>query len=162
MDRYRLWFVWTFVVFSCGEGARQGEESPRSGEQVVLEEKLAAYYADMTARDWRKYRTHFWDSATLTTAWQSSGDSAARVHVITIDEFIRLTPQGPDSQPVFAERMKSASIQVKNNLATAWVEYDAEFGKPDSLARWSGTDLFTFMKHAGEWKIVSLVFEAEL
>lgn len=115
----------------------------------------------MSARDWRKYRGYFWDDATITTVWQQPPDSVAKVHVITIDAFIAKTPEGPDSQPVFSERMKGASISVKGDLATAWVDYDAEFGQPDSLMRWSGTDVFTFLKHDGEWRIAALVFDGE-
>ena len=148
------------VLFSCCVNRDETRTSVVSGEEEVLEQILKSYYADMSARDWNKYRTYFWDQATITTAWQRPADSAVRVHVIGIDEFIRKTPEGPDSQPVFSEKMSGASIEVRNNLATAWVDYDAEFGTPDSLMRWSGTDVFTFLRHEGEWKIVSLVFES--
>jgi len=138
----------------------ENTSSEGSAENAVLEKLLVSYYNDMSQRDWKKYRNYFWDNATITTAWQKPGDTAVRVHVITIDDFIVQTPQGPDSQPVFREQMKKSSIEIKNNLAAAWVEYDAEFGKPDSLMKWSGTDVFSFLKNNGEWRITSLVFES--
>jgi len=128
-------------------------------EGAVVENKLKEYYADMSNRDWKKYRQHFWDGATIATTWQQPGDSVAAVDVTTIDDFINQTPQGPDSQPVFEEKMKNSRIHVEGNIAEAWVEYDAKFGKRDSLAEWTGTDVFTFLRHNGQWKIVSLVFE---
>jgi hypothetical protein len=130
-------------------------------EGAAVEEKLKAYYTDMSNRDWKKYRQHFWDGATITTAWRQPADSLATVDITTIEDFIKETPRGPDSQPVFEERMKNSTIQVRGNLAEAWVDYDAKFGKEDSIAQWSGTDVFTFLRHRGEWKIVSLVFESK-
>jgi len=130
-------------------------------EGAVIEKQLKSYYADMSKRDWNKYRSYFWNNATITTAWKQPGDSIVEVDVTTIDDFIKETPQGPDSQPVFEETMKDSRIYVQGNMAEAWVEYDAKFGKQDSLSRWSGTDLFTFLRSNGEWKIVSLVFESK-
>jgi len=147
-------------LVSCANNRHERGDAQSSAEVPVLNKLLASYYADMSERDWQEYREYFWDDATLTTSWQKEGDTVARVNVTSIDAFIEQTPRGPDSQPIFSERMKSASIQVRDNLATAWVEYDAEFGQPDSLMRWSGTDVFTFLRHDGEWKIVSLVFES--
>ncbi|MEX1240060.1 MAG: nuclear transport factor 2 family protein [Cyclobacteriaceae bacterium] len=158
MARFLLKIICPVVLISCIQ-ERPGNKKPdESSEDAVVEKFLASYYDDMSARDWQKYRTYFWDDATITTAWQKPGDSAVRVHVITIDEFIEETPRGPDSQPVFREQMKSASIEIKHDLATAWVEYNAEFGKPDSLMKWSGIDVFSFLKNDGEWRITSLVF----
>ena len=144
---------------SCVPDNQDAKGTLSSSEDAALEKILEEYYRDMSNRDWEKYRGYFWDDATITTAWKKPGESATRVHIITIDEFIVATPQGPDSQPVFSEKMKTASIHIRNNLADAWVEYDAEFGKPDSLMKWSGTDVFTFLRNEGKWKIVSLVFE---
>jgi len=130
-------------------------------EGEAVEIKLKEYYKDMSARDWKKYRSHFWNNATITTAWQQPGDSAATVDVTTIDDFIKEAPNGPDSQPVFEEKMTDSKIKVQGNIAEAWVNYEAKFGKPDSLTQWKGVDVFTLMRHNSEWKIVSLVFEAE-
>jgi hypothetical protein len=126
-----------------------------------VEDRLRMYYTDLSSRDWEKFRTHFWKDATITTAWKAPGDSLPAVDVTTIDDFIKEAPLGPGSQPVFEEKMKDSRVQVQGNIAEAWVEYEAKFGKPDSLLEWSGTDVFTFFRHNGEWKIVSLVFEAK-
>lgn len=160
MMRLLVTILYPLVLTSCINERAENTSADASGEKAVLEKLLVSYYDDMSARDWEKYRSYFWDNATITTAWQKPGDSAVRVHVITIDEFIEQTPQGPDSQPVFREEMKNSSIEIKNNLAAAWVDYDAEFGKPDSVMKWSGTDVFSFLKNNGEWRITSLVFES--
>jgi hypothetical protein len=153
------------VLFSCSAEKTDDSTSKTSlfntPEGADVEEKLKQYYDDMSNRDWEKYRSHFWDNATITTAWQQPGDSVAIVDVTTIDDFIKETPIGPDSQPVFEEKMKNSKIHVEGNIAEAWVEYEAKFGKRDSLMEWSGTDVFTLLRHDGQWKIVSLVFESK-
>jgi hypothetical protein len=130
-------------------------------DKQEIKDMLSRYYADMSRRDWKKFRGYFWDSATITTVWQKPGDLAAKVNIITIDEFIRETPFGPDSKPIFQEIMTGADISVRNDLAIAWADYEAKFGTNDSLAVWKGKDLFSIMRHLGEWKIVALSFERE-
>jgi hypothetical protein len=144
-------------AFGCGKGPSQGSSCVENRE--ILQE-VRAYYKDMSRRNWNAYRDHFWPNATITTAWTKPGDSLKRVHVITIDEFIRETPNGPDSQPVFSEEMTSSRIECTGNLAIVWTDYSVRFGKPDSLMEWEGRDLFTWMKLDRQWRIVSLVFEA--
>ena len=126
-------------------------------EQEILQ-RIETYYQTFSDRDWPIFRTFFWDSATLTTVWQPEGASSEQVVVTSIDEFIRQTPQGPDSQPVFEEKMTRAEVKMSGDLAQVWADYEATFGRPDSLMHWTGTDAFTLLKHQNEWRIVSLVF----
>ena len=161
----RVSIVITLIfLFSCTRKTENGTSTTsllNTPEGAAIEERLRRYYQDMSDRDWQKYREHFWKNATITTVWQQPGDSAAAVDITTIDDFIRETPNGPDSKPIFEEKINDSKITVQNNLAQAWVKYDAKFGTPDSLTQWSGTDVFTLLRHQGEWKIVSLVFESD-
>ena len=129
-------------------------------ESDVVETRLKEYYERMSERNWKAYEKYFWNGATVTTAWKQPGDTVSTVDVTTIGDFLKETALGPDSQPVFEEKMLNSKITVEKNLCTAWVEYEAKFGKPDSLQQWKGTDVFTLLKHNGEWRIVSLVFES--
>lgn len=133
-------------------------ENKDSSDIHSIRNMLVRYYADMSKRDWKKYREYFWDSATIATIWQKPGDSAEKVNIITIDEFIRQTPNGPDSKPIFEENMTSSNIRIDGTLAVAWAEYKARFGTKDSLMEWSGKDLFSLMRHRDQWKIVALSF----
>lgn len=59
--------------------------------------------------------------------------------IVTIDEFIRLMPEGPDSQPIFEEKMKGKpEMTIKGNMVTVWADYDAKFGAEDSMMEWTG------------------------
>jgi hypothetical protein len=130
-------------------------------ETAQLQQLLVDYYQTMSDRDWKRYQTFFSKEATLTTVWQSESDSIPQLFSVTISEFIAQTPQGPDSQPIFEEKMVDSEISIRNNLAQAWVKYEARFGTSDHLMEWKGIDLFSFIKFENEWKIVSLAYESE-
>lgn len=148
------------VVVACSSG--EDKQPPQATEDIqAVERFLYQYYSDMTARDWDRYRSNFWPNATITTVWQPPSDSVPRVDVTTIDDFIREAPSGPGSQPVFEESMLRSEISIRGNLAEAWVDYRARFGTKDSLLEWNGKDLFTLLRHDGEWKIVSIAFESD-
>jgi hypothetical protein len=156
--------IFALILTSCEvrtktENGTSTTSFTNTPEGAPIEKLLKSYYADMSAREWGNYQKHFWPGATITTSWLQPGDSTVSVDVTSITDFINETRLGPDSQPIFEETMKNSKISVQNNLATAWVEYDARFGKTDSLQEWSGVDLFSLLRHNGEWKIVSLAFE---
>ena len=135
-------------------------ETTSHSAQDSLQDFLNRYYETMSSRNWSAYRDFFWGNATLTTVWQTPESEKPAVMVTTIGDFIRQTPQGPDSQPIFEELMTGKpEIKRSGNLATAWSTYKAKFGTEDDLMRWTGTDVFTLMRHEGQWKIVSLVYE---
>jgi hypothetical protein len=159
----RIHFALLLVLYACVNHSGAGNEIADQNDSAKkeIEEKLVRYYGDMSMRDWKKYREYFWDSATITTAWQRPGDTAEKVHIISIDEFIRQTPDGPDSKPIFEERMTGLRIRIDGSLAEVWADYQAKFGTKDSLVEWKGMDLFTLMRHRGQWKIVSLSFQRE-
>jgi hypothetical protein len=162
--RTLLMFLAIMLAGSCTEKSENTSSRTsllNTPEGAAVEALLKQYYNDMTARDWKKYRAHFWDNGTITTVWKHPNDSTAKVDVTTIDDFVKETPAGPDSQPIFEEIMKSSKISVQGNIAEAWVEYDAKFGTKENQTEWSGTDVFTLLRHNGEWKIVSLVFESK-
>jgi hypothetical protein len=127
-------------------------------DQVIA--ALEQYYADFSARDWTRFRDHFWPGATLTTIWQAASDSVPSVTVTDIDHFIEMAPQGPGSREIFEERMTGANVRADDSLAQVWASYDARFGDPGDVREWSGTDAFTLMRHDGRWRIVSLAYSA--
>ncbi|MFI5154526.1 MAG: nuclear transport factor 2 family protein [Chitinophagales bacterium] len=129
-----------------------------SSQTSAIKDMLIRYYADMSQRDWKKYRSYFWDSETIATVWQKPGDKTEKVNIITVDEFIRQTPNGPDSKTIFGENMTSYKIKMEGSLAAVWTEYKARFGAKESLMEWKGKDLFSLMRHRNQWKIVSLSF----
>ncbi len=140
---------------------RRAEPAGARPEEQVIRQAVAEYYRDMSARNWPAYAEHFWPRATLTTAWQPPGEQAPRVVVTTIDEFLAQTAQGPDSKPIFEERLLAQDVRVTGSLAQVWARYEARFGDSASVATWRGIDAFTWMKHDGEWRIAALAYTEE-
>jgi hypothetical protein len=126
-----------------------------------LDAAVAQYYRDMSARDWPAYASHFWPRATLTTVWQPPGESAARVVITSLEEFLGQTAEGPDSKPVFEERLLSQESRIAGDLAHVWAHYEVRFGDSAQVATWRGFDAFTWMKHDGVWRIVALAYTDE-
>jgi hypothetical protein len=137
-------------------GATEAVEAARTEAEVRA--ALLRYYADLTARDWRAFREHFWSPGTLATIWQPPGRSRTMVELVPVDTFIARAPQGPDSKPIFEERMTGIVVRSHGNLAQAWATYTARFGEPGNVATWEGIDAFTLLRHDGTWRIVSLSY----
>ena len=129
-------------------------------EHVGVRLALEAYYDAFSDRDWPRFRESFWSGATLTTVWQPPGEDAPRVEAVTVPEFVARAPEGPGSREIFEERMLSADVRTRGDLATAWVRYRARFGDPGEVAEWEGTDVVTLLRHDGAWRIVSLAYAA--
>jgi hypothetical protein len=145
--------------YTKGNAQKISEKDSQSTEEIEI--ILGNYYTTMSARDWPAYKDFFSNDATLTTIWQQETDTIPKIFTNSINDFIAQTKNGPDSQPIFEEKMLSADITVKNNLAQAWVRYEAKFGSSDNLVEWKGLDLFSLIRYNDEWKIVSIVFESE-
>jgi hypothetical protein len=134
---------------------------PRSGAAVDVRTAVQHYYDVLSARDWQAYRRCFWPAATLTTVWQPPGSDAPAVVTTTIDEFLAHTAEGPGAQPIFEERLLAAEVTVVGDLATVWARYEAVFGAPGALVSWQGMDAFTWMRFDGQWRIVSVAYQAD-
>ena len=165
----RIVILLATLVSACNLGASSAETSlagdtitlspaaPDSVRDMVMA-TLEQYYADFSARDWTRFREHFWPGATLTTVWQAAEDSLPRVSVTSVERFIELAPQGPGSREIFEERMTGADVRADGSIAQVWATYKARFGDPGEISEWSGTDAFTLMRHNGRWRITSLAY----
>ncbi|NNE26169.1 MAG: nuclear transport factor 2 family protein [Saprospiraceae bacterium] len=137
-----------------------------SGSEVVipsvdtseLTRLIDSYYKTMSARNWKAYKAYFTNDAVLTTVWQASPESEPILYTNTIDGFLSQTKDGPDSQPIFEETPISTEVEIRGNLARAWVKYEAKFGTEDSLMKWKGYDLFSFIRHKDQWLIAALTY----
>lgn len=150
-----MWLIIPMMLISCKA------EKPVPEETTEVQAFLENYYQTFTDRDWEAYEDLFTDQAVLTTIWQSEEDSVPVLYTNTITQFLEQTEAGPDSQPIFEERMLNSDISVKNGLASAWVDYEAKFGTQESLMEWTGTDLFSLIRHEGRWYIASLSYVSQ-
>jgi len=88
----------------------------------------------------------FSEKATLTTIWPDSSDTNPQIFTKTILEFVSQTANEPDSQPIFKEKPLTIDVNLKNNLASDWVKYEAKVGSKNEPIEWKGYDLFSLLK----------------
>jgi hypothetical protein len=136
-------------------------EPPGGTEEDRLRALVQQYYRDLSARQWPAYADYFWPRATLTTVWQPPGDSTPHVVSTPIETFLASTAAGPDSKPVFEERLLSQEVHVTGDLAQVWARYETRFGDSAAVRSWRGMDAFTWMRHEGRWRITSLGYADE-
>lgn len=146
-------------LVACGATRSPSLGSPERQSEVLA--AVEAYYRDLSARDWEAFASHFWPDARLTTIWQAQGAEAPTVFSTDVPEFVRRAPEGPDSASIFEEHLVEAEVLVTANLAVVWATYEAAFGEPGELQRWSGVDAITLMEHEGRWAITSIAFAAQ-
>lgn len=152
------------LVYTEGAPAQVPELAATPPSDSVRAEILAfveSYYEALSERDWKRLESHFWPDATITTVWRPPGEEEPRVVVSTISEFIEQAPAGPGSREIFEERMLAARVDVRGPLGMVFARYTARFGDPGDISEWEGTDLFSLLRHGGEWRIVSLSFQPE-
>lgn len=133
-------------------------DAARAADSVAVVAVIDAYYVDFSARDWDAFASHFWPGADITTVFAPPGDSVPRVVIMPVPDFVDRAPEGPGSREIFEERPEHTEVDVRGDLAVAWVRYRARFGDPDDLQEWTGTDVFTLVRHEEVWKIVELAF----
>lgn len=143
-------------LLACAAEPARPRASEDPQEEILRE--VRRYYVDFSDRDWNAFAEHFWPGATMTTVWHAPGESGPRVLATTVPRFIEQAPLGPDSKPIFEERMDRAEVRSHGNLAHVWAHYTARFGDSTNVATWRGIDAFTLMKHDGRWKIVALAY----
>ena len=146
------------AIMGCGPP--DAADAPTEAE-AELRNRVERYYATLTARNWEAYRDFFWPEATLTTVWQPPGEDAPRVVMTSIEQFIENTDQGPDSKPIFEENLLGQDARLLENLGQVWARYEARFGDSTNVMTWRGVDAFTWMRHDGEWRIVSMAYTNE-
>lgn len=151
--------VLVFLLFFQCESGKEAPVQQAPPSTLELEQLIIDYYDIMSDRDWAAYAEYFTEKAVLTTVWQAPQDSVPTMNLNTISDFLAHTAEGPDSQPIFEEKPTEIEISRRGeDLAAAWVRYDAKFGTEAQLMTWSGYDLFSFIKYGGEWKIASLTY----
>ena len=149
------------LLVACASSGGTTLDPAAADVRKQLTAEVEAYYADFSARDWVAMADHFHPGATISTIHLPKGATERELMLVTADEFIEKAPEGPGSQPIFEERMHSAQMHVRGNLAVVWARYTARFGNHESVLEWSGIDAFTLLRHDGRWRITALTFAPE-
>lgn len=158
MTKLAYFIFFSLLLISC---KKSNETTKIENGHSEIETFITEYYTVMSQRDWDAYKAFFAEKATLTTIWQGQNDVKPELLTNSITEFLAQTENGPDSQPIFEERPLKIDIERNNNLANAWVYYEAKFGTEDNLFQWKGYDLFSLLKFENKWYITSLTYVSD-
>ena len=161
MEKYIYYIILCLLLSISCKDSNETETTLSESGNSELDFFITDYYSVMSNRDWNAYKAFFADKAVLTTIWQQQDDLEPKLLTNSITEFLAQTKDGPDSQPIFEEKPIKIDITRKNNLANAWVYYEAKFGTKDQLIEWKGYDLFSLLRYKDKWKIVSITYLSE-
>lgn len=91
---------------------------------------------------------------TQITTWRPTPEGTG-IRRRVVEEDVKSIPGQPDT---LLERMWDPQVQVRGRIATVWAPYD--FHRSGRFSH-SGIDVFTLVKTAEGWRIVSLVYTVE-
>ncbi len=151
-------FCFSLALLSCDDNTTDTSYNLKTKE---VEAFIVNYYEVMSSRNWSAYQDLFSEKATLTTIWLDTSDTSPLVFTNTISEFVAQTANGPDSQPIFEEKPIMIDVDIKNNIASVWVKYEAKFGNENELIEWKGYDLFSLLKLNDKWYITSINYVSD-
>jgi hypothetical protein len=134
---------------------------PDSVASAEVYAALHAYYATLSAREWRRAESHFLPRAVITEAVSASDDSGGRPRTVGVEAFIARA--GRARGLGFADEPMHASIVTYGSLADAWVTFRARIrvGRDSTVSRF-GIDAFQLVKLGGRWRIAGLATQNEV
>ncbi len=139
-----------FLLFTSAQGyAQQNEEA----EKKEIVGKVNLFFKSLETKDTFLYKTLVYPNAQI-WAIRPQQDTLNVAMRSFSDDFIRLATM----KQVIEEKLLSSEIKIHNNIAVAWVPYTLSFSGKFSHC---GVDVFTLLKTAEGWKIVSTVYSVE-
>ena len=139
-----------FLLFTSAQGyAQQNEEA----EKKEIVGKVNLFFKSLETKDTFLYKTLVYPNAQI-WAIRPQQDTLNVTMRSFSDDFIRLATM----KQVIEEKLLSSEIKIHNNIAVAWIPYTLSFSGKFSHC---GVDVFTLLKTAEGWKIVSTVYSVE-
>jgi len=138
------------IVLSLVPAARAQHAAVDAAEYEVME-VIETMFDGMRALDADKVASTFADGAVLNSSGSQNG--APFVRSTPMSGFVEALRQGAGG-PAWDERIWNVRIDVKDNLATAWMDYAFYAGERFSHC---GSNTFQLARHAdGAWRTIAL------
>lgn len=149
------------LAFATATFAQPGEEVKDDKKAVV--DAMQGCYRFLSSRDFLALRECFWPQAIITTYWNRTPKSKApEVYVQYLEEFIVNASRSFGQFTQFSQTSLSHELMIYDNVAQVWSVYEMKFTTKDGKSMtWRGVDMFHFMRHDGQWRIVALTYTKE-
>jgi hypothetical protein len=132
---------------------------PAATDETQVGELLQRYYDDFATGDWTRLRQHFWPDATLVTIRSPGLGAPPSVVVLSIGDYIVRHGNGGSRGSKLRIELDTRRIESVGSIASAITHYRAIDSSGQEEQSWRGADLFSLVRHEGQWRIASLVFE---
>jgi len=125
-------------------------------EVLVL---LERYYDGFAAGDWSRVAENFWPNATIVTIRSPDMGAPPTVVSMRIEDYVaRHADSGVRPSPLKLT-LDLPRTETNGSVSSVFVRYRAVDPSGADEQSWRGVDLFSLVRHEGEWRIASLVFE---
>ena len=133
-------------------------------DQVDFREMTAALYRVVSVapaeRDWEALRPLYHPQARLVRTGVNP-DGTPFVRVFTLDEYIENIRQLLDDDTRFSEVEVAQESVVFGNVARLTSVYEFKWQSPKETRRGRGVNFFTLVREAGQWRVMSIVWDNE-
>jgi hypothetical protein len=147
-------------------GARRAESRRRTAvaDKVDFRELTAALYRVVSAapaqRDWQAVRPLYHPDARLVRTGVGP-DGTPFVRVFTLDAYIANVRELLDGETRFSEVEIAQESVVFGNVARLTSVYEFTWQSPQETRRGRGVNFFTLVREAGQWRVMSIVWDNE-
>ena len=133
-------------------------------EKVDFREMTAALYRVLSVppaqRNWEALRPLYHPQARLVRTGVNP-DGTPFVHVFTLDQYIENIRQLLDDETQFSEVEVAQESVVFGNVARLTSVYEFNWQSPQEQRRGRGVNFFTLVREAGQWRVMSIVWDNE-
>lgn len=133
-------------------------------EKVDFRAMTAALYRVVSVppaqRNWEALRPLYHPQARLVRTGVNP-DGTPFVHVFTLDQYIENIRQLLDDETQFSEVEVAQESVVFGNVARLTSVYEFNWQSPKEQRRGRGVNFFTLVREAGQWRVMSIVWDNE-
>jgi len=133
-------------------------------EKVDFRAMTAALYRVLSVppaqRNWEALRPLYHPQARLVRTGVNP-DGTPFVHVFTLDQYIENIRQLLDDETQFSEVEVAQESVVFGNVARLTSVYEFNWQSPQEQRRGRGVNFFTLVREAGQWRVMSIVWDNE-
>jgi hypothetical protein len=160
--KIRLLLLLTALLSACASSSDTPAVDRSGSDEFQIETTVLAMCNVISGpagrRDWNRFEALFAPGAAIIDSRVDSG--AAKVAVMTVKEYVEVTKPLLNDKGWF-EKPVATNVQRFGNIAHVWSTYEGRAAANAERPDIRGINSFEMVKLNGEWKIQTLVSQAE-